>query len=304
MLSLKRPHWETRVWIDGRCAGTNISLSTPHEYDLGLLDPGRHVLTIRVDNRMIIDVGLNSHGVSDHTQGNWNGVVGHVALSSTPLVWIEDVELMPEFDRGHFRGLVRIGNATGRDGAGRLRWKRAPASRGAAALEDTAAGDAAIEWTAAPLSEATISIPFGAARWDEFAPNLIDVEIALEAADGSADVRRIRTGVRELATKGTQFTINGRPAFLRGTLECCIFTKTGHPPTDVAEWKRILNVAKAHGLNLFRFHSWCPPEAAFAAADEVGFYYHVEAAVWANSSTTIGDGQPVDAFVLAETEGS
>ncbi len=75
-LVLERPHWETRVWVDGEPKGSNLSLSTPHEYDLGLLMPGRHTLTVRVDNRLVIDVGRNSHSVSDHTQGNWNGIVG------------------------------------------------------------------------------------------------------------------------------------------------------------------------------------------------------------------------------------
>ena len=78
VLTLERPHWETRVWLDQRAVGTNNSLSTPHEYDLGTgLTPGRHTLTIRVDNRILVDVGDWSHSVSDHTQGNWNGIVGN-----------------------------------------------------------------------------------------------------------------------------------------------------------------------------------------------------------------------------------
>ena len=92
-------------------------------------------------------------------------------------------------------------------------------------------------------------------------------------------------GLREISTRGTQFAINGRKTFIRGTLECCIFPKTGHPPTDVDDWKRIIRVAKAYGLNLIRFHSCCPPEAAFEAADELGFYFQVETC-WANQSTT------------------
>ncbi len=95
--------------------------------------------------------------------------------------------------------------------------------------------------------------------------------------------------------------VNGRKIFFRGTLECAIFPKTGHPPTDVDSWRRIVRIAKAHGLNTIRFHSWCPPEAAFAAADEVGFYYQVEVASWANGSTRLGDGQPIDEWLYRET---
>ncbi len=45
VLSLERPHWETRVWLDGRAVGSNNSLSTPHVYDLGTsVAPGKHRL--------------------------------------------------------------------------------------------------------------------------------------------------------------------------------------------------------------------------------------------------------------------
>ncbi len=82
VLMLERPHWETRVWLDERLIGTNDSLSTPHEYDLGTgLASGKHTLTIRVDNRMVIDIGVNSHSISDHTQGDWNGIVGRMRIA-------------------------------------------------------------------------------------------------------------------------------------------------------------------------------------------------------------------------------
>ena len=76
--------------------------------------------------------------------------------------------------------------------------------------------------------------------------------------------------MREFKVKDSRFEINGRPIFLRGTLECAIFPRTGYPSTSTKEWTRIFSTIKAHGLNHVRFHSWCPPEAAFIAADKVG----------------------------------
>ncbi len=83
-LFLERCHWETHVWVDEQDAGTNNSLGTPHVYDLTpLLSPGTHLLTICVDNRTKdIDVGKNSHSISDHTQTNWNGIVGKMELEA------------------------------------------------------------------------------------------------------------------------------------------------------------------------------------------------------------------------------
>src|SRR5205823_4810770 len=115
VLNLERAHWETRVWVDDKSYGANDSLGTPHEYDLGQLTPGKHFLTIRVDNRLIVDVGENSHSISDHTQGNWNGIVGKVELCATPQVWIEDLQVFPNIMRGSVEVRARLGNATGRD---------------------------------------------------------------------------------------------------------------------------------------------------------------------------------------------
>jgi len=70
MLSLERAHWETKLWVDGEEIGMRNSLSTPHEYDLGRLSPGKHRLAMRVDNTVKIEVGVNSHSISDHTQTN------------------------------------------------------------------------------------------------------------------------------------------------------------------------------------------------------------------------------------------
>jgi len=59
---------------------------------------------------------------------------------------------------------------------------------------------------------------------------------------------------------------------------------------------------KAHGLNHIRFHSWCPPEAAFTAADECGVYLQIECASWANQGSSIGDGKPIDDYIIRESK--
>ncbi|MBM3888464.1 MAG: glycoside hydrolase, partial [Verrucomicrobia bacterium] len=293
VLSLERPHWETRVWVDGNFIGANNALATPHDYDLGLLAPGKHTLTIRVDNHMVVDVGENSHSISDHTQGNWNGIVGRIELRATLPVWIEHAQVFPNVAKKSARVKVTIGNATGRNGRGALSVERGAPERKKVEVSWGEKG-----------SVADIEVPLGdgAKFWDEFSPNLHDLTFSLDTPHAPRSTLNVRFGLREITTQGTQFLINGRKTFIRGTLDCCIFPKTGHPPTDVAEWKRMIAVAKAHGLNLIRFHSWCPPEAAFVAADEMGFYLHVEASTWPNQSTTLGDGKPVDQWLYEETD--
>ena len=301
VLFLERAHWETRVWVDGNLMGTNTALGTPHECALGQLAPGKHTLTIRVDNRLVIDVGENSHSVSDHTQGNWNGIVGDILLRATGPVWIEDLRVYPHLAGESVTLRGRIGNCTGQAGQGTLAVRVDEAvKRGSLAAPSRATFPAS--WQADGGSfECEVRVP-SPKPWDEFQANLYRIAARIEGQPGITEPKVAEFGFRELATQGTQFAINGRKLFFRGTLECAIFPKTGHPPTDVDSWKRILRIARAHGLNLLRFHSWCPPDAAFIAADELGFYFHVECSSWANMSTTLGDGKHIDRWIYEEAD--
>ncbi len=303
VLFLERAHWETRVWIDGQLIGTNNSLSTPHEYDLGRLAPGKHTLTLRVDNRRIVDIGENSHGISDHTQGNWHGIVGKIELRSTGLVWIEEIHVYPNVAKRSARVVVRIGNHTGKPGTGNLHVSIAsPTSPTSGTMANPM--PVFVKWDSRGGRAEFESAPQAKETWDEFTPKLYKLGINLMDLANSKewlDSKSVIFGLREVATDATQITLNGRKTFIRGTLECAIFPKTGHPAMEVGEWRRIIGAAKSHGLNLLRFHSYCPPEAAFAAADELGMYLQVETC-WPNQSTSLGDGKPVDQWVYAETD--
>lgn len=277
ILFLERPHWTTKVWIDGKPLGMQDSLGTPHEYDLGNLGPGQHVLTIRVDNRLHVEVGANAHSVSDHTQTNWNGIVGRIELQRHEPVSIEDVQIYPDVSLKTARVKVSIRNTSGKTYDGNLILR----STGEVVTKPVQiAGQTALITAVYPLGKE-------AQLWDEFSPTVHTMQVQL-----GDEVREVKFGLRDFSTQGTQFAINGRLTFLRGTLECAIFPETGYPPTDVTAWKRIMTIVKAHGLNHIRFHSWCPPEAAFTAADESGIYLQIEAGTWPNAQVVMGPGSP------------
>ena len=119
-LHLERCHWETTVWVDGRRIGAAKSLSTPHLYDLSQ-GPRPRRITIRVDNRVKVNVGPNAHSISDHTQSNWNGIVGRIELAATDRVWVDDVRVYPNIDQKLAKLKIAIGNLTGSGGRGELR---------------------------------------------------------------------------------------------------------------------------------------------------------------------------------------
>ena len=82
--------------------------------------------------------------------------------------------------------------------------------------------------------------------------------------------------MRDFTHDRNRFEINGRRVYLRGRIDCCFYPLTGYPPMDKAGWRRVISILKDWGLNHARFHSWCPPDAAFEAADELGFYFQAE----------------------------
>jgi hypothetical protein len=296
-LFLERCHWETAVWLDGQLIGTCNSLSTPHEYDLGSPKEGAHTLTIRVDNTVKIGVGRDAHSVSDHTQTNWNGIIGAIELRARDAVSIDDVQVFPGRNRRSAKIRVALKNDSGGTATGRVVVYLADANSGPHDASQQMIPFMTTDRT--KTVEINYGIGDGMLPWDEFSPNLYRITVVLWG-EGFGSMKTVTFGMRQIAAEDTQFTINGRKTFLRGTLECCIFPLTGHPPMDVESWRKVLKTVKAYGLNHLRFHSWCPPEAAFVAADELGVMYHIECAAWVNSGPTLGDGQPIDQFIYAE----
>ncbi|MFO8026340.1 MAG: hypothetical protein R6U56_01585, partial [Opitutales bacterium] len=295
-LHLERCHWESQLWLNGQKIGADQSLATPHVYELGVLKPGTHRISLRIDNSEIINVGPNAHSVSEQTAGTWNGIVGQIELRASDPVWIDQVQIRPRAIDGMVAVNVRIGNLTG--------------AAGRAQLNVDATGDSAqnqhdpapihLETGFSPERYTTLSFdyPMGPdlKLWDEFEPHLYRMSFALKA-DSGADRTARSFGLRHFEKIGTQFAINGNKTFLRGNTDCAVMPETGYAPMDVASWRKVWQTYKDFGLNMARFHSWCPPEAAFVAANEVGIYLAPECGEW-----SVVRKEPQKAFLRAESK--
>ncbi|MCD8102680.1 MAG: beta-glucuronidase [Alistipes sp.] len=296
LLFFERPHWETTLWVNDREAGMQNSLSVPHIFDVtDYLRPGHNTLTVRVDNRIKeIDVGLNSHSISDHTQGNWNGIAGRMELQTTPVTYIGDLQVYPDI-RGR-KAVVEVtveGNSAGTVRLAARSYNGEETVRTVTAAETFRPSDGA--------ARVMLELEMGddMVLWDEFNPNLYSLTATVETPDG-VDTKTTRFGMREFTIEGTYFYVNGRKTALRGTVDCAAFPLTGYPPTDLDSWLRIFTICKQYGLNHMRFHSYNPPDAAMEAADLTGFYLQPEGPSWPNHSTTLGDGLPVDDYLWEE----
>ena len=293
ILTLERCHWVTSIWLDGDSLGSDNSLATPHRYILTDLKQGKHNLTVRIDNKVRdVNPGLDAHSVSDNTQSNWNGIVGVITMEERPLAFITSVKITPNIEKKQITAEVHIYNKS-EQGQATLHLQVSNKTGSLEKLKfeiNINQGE--------NLKSFTYLMGDNPKLWDEFNPNLYILKTELSTKAGNDKMEKT-FGMRELSTRNTQITLNGNPIFVRGTLECCIFPKTGFPPTNVAEWERLIKVCKSYGLNNIRFHSWCPPEAAFIAADNLGFYLHVECNTW---SWGIGYGYPIDQFIMDESE--
>lgn len=118
-----------------------------------------------------------------------------------------DARVYPDVDNMQARVVVKIGSATGKPGHGRLLVN----GQSVEASWNERGGHA----------EVNVDMS-GAKLWDEFSPNLSEVTVKL-----GDDQRTAHFGMRKLGERGTQFTMNGRPLFMRGTLECSVWPLTG-----------------------------------------------------------------------------
>lgn len=300
-LFLERTHIQTTVWVDGVEIGKNNSLSVPHEYDLKNLAPGKHIITICIDNRIKdMNVGPDSHSVSDHTQGNWNGIVGKIYAEAVPDVQIADVQVYPDPKNKQSKLKIFVVNKSAKE-------TRAIVTAAAESFNTSVLHNTQEVFDNVPvkpgdtiLVELNLPMTDNMVLWDEFHPALYRLTVNVTSND-ITDTKKQQFGMRVFSVKGTQFMINDRPVFLRGTLNNCEFPLTGYASMDVAAWERIFRIAKNYGLNHMRFHSWCPPEAAFIAADKIGFYLQPEAPTWPNHGTSVGDGRFIDQYIYDET---
>ena len=299
-LYLERPHWESAVWVNGQFAGSQNSLATPHEFNISpMVKAGENVIAVRIDNRRKeVDPGWNSHSITDHTQTNWNGIVGKIALKTTGDIYFENVEVFPDIKTKKVQIKATVFNNALQETQIKLPVVAELKKTGKKTPKET------FEFTIAPgqnIVKMYYDLGEDALLWDEFNPNVYALTIQLKSKE-ITDKRTIDFGLREFKVNGTRFTINSRPVFLRGTLECAIFPKTGYPPTNISGWEKVFTAVKAHGLNHVRFHSWCPPEAAFEVADQMGVYLQIECSSWANQSTELGSGLPIDQYIWDESK--
>ena len=277
-LFLERVMWASEAFWDGTSLGSCDSLATPHIYQVPKerLTPGRHELKLVIDNSCRYGFSRQSHAYGPNMQAVWNGVLGRVELRRAhPLRAARVFASAPSGGKLQIETSADVATVAV-DGLETSGWER----RG---------------------GRIVVSLAEEPVYWNEFHPQLYTVR--LTAADGFE--HSVRFGFRSVGTKGRLLTLNGAAIFTRGNVENANFAKDGVPWMEKGEWLRVFRTLKDEdGINAVRFHTWCPPAAAFQAADELGIILHPEAGIWTDKwmsdGDEVGNGKPVDGFVRRE----
>nr|WP_294895339.1 sugar-binding domain-containing protein [uncultured Pedobacter sp.] len=301
VLFLEQAHTETMVWVDDKEIGLQNSMVAPHQYNLSnFLSPGKHTITIRIDNRIKdINVGQDSHSLTDHTQGNWNGINGRMEIIAENPVYVDDLQVYPNLKSAEAKITIALNNQFGVKTKGQI----VISAESFNSKETRTVKPIMVSFDIKNGTDSLSAVlPMGDyLTWDEFSPALYRLTAKVMVKGKEISEKQVTFGMREFKADGHYFTVNGRKIFLRGTVDNAVFPLTGYPDTDLESWLKIMRKCKSFGLNHVRYHSWCPPEAAFEAADIVGMYLQPEGPSWANHGSSIGDGKPIDKFIYDET---
>ena len=264
----------SKVWVDDQFVGSSFLLQSMQKYDLTqFLTPGEHSITILVNNDLKLTPYGNVHIYSDDTQTNWNGIIGKIQLEATSKTYISDLRISPDVQNKKALIDLKIENQPEGELAIELHVEKTEAGK----TEHLKTFKTTVN--AQEKIELEYNFDDDCQFWDEYNQPLYKITAVL-SGEGIQDTKSETFGMRNFAVDGTQFSINGHTTFLRGKHDACVFPLTGHPPMDVEGWVRVFKIAKNYGINHYRFHSWCPPEAAFIAADREGIYLQPELPFW------------------------
>lgn len=243
------------------------SISTPYVFEVTDIVSGHDEIEFISDNSYPgwpHDAIVFSSAATDETQTNWNGLLGYVRLRIEEECFIQSVRVYPHGDQVDVCAEVNAG----RPMQGRMRIY-------CEALSEPYEAELACGKGIHEIWRRGLQLREDAERWDEEDGILHELTVSI-----GGEAKTVRFGVRDFRVENGCLTLNGRRVFLRSEANCAVFPETGHPPMEVPEWKRVLGIYRSYGVNMMRFHSHTPPEAAFTAADEIGMMMQPELGHW------------------------
>lgn len=267
VLFMERLLGGSKVYWDGQFVGEDYGYACPHEVVIDKnIQEGQHVLTILLNKG---DYRYSSTGHHEYSANgaSWNGIVGRLELvAKSEISYLDNVQIYPDIKDKSIQVRAFLNEMIDKNGCIRFSLRN-DSKEHFQLLAEVAVNDSLVT---------KLSIPEPVLYWNEFTPNLYELKTELIKNGQVLDVCVETFGMREIGTSDGYITLNNEKIFMRGTLDCGSYPVSGYPFMKKDEWLRIMKICKSYGLNHIRFHTWCPPEAAFEAADEIGMYLQPE----------------------------
>lgn len=279
-LFMERVNVCSALWIDGKKIGRDkIELSAPHRYDISQhLTKGRHLFRIKLDNRNLLNIHEMASGYSIDTQDYWLGIIGKFELRILPKLHISYAQIFTDANTLSIKLCINS-HCTGFKEICDFKIRMNVITPDDIRLH-TEEYNCSVR-NRREMITLIYRIEGDIQEWDEFHPDLYTLHAEL-IYNNSTEAYDESFGIRKIETQGKHIFINDRRIFLRGTTDAATFPLTGYPPVDVDYWLKHFGTVKQYGLNHIRCHAWCPPDAAFTAADRLGIYLAVEMPLWLN----------------------
>ena len=255
-----------------------VSISTPYVFEITPYVTGNDSFLFLSDNTYPgwpYEPIIRSSAAADETQTNWNGMLGYLRLRIENQVFLSNARVYPHHDTldvcavldaaCHWHGVIHLDSEA--------------LEQNLSKVIDIQSGITEVWIRNARIKE---NLPL----WDMEEGNLQTLSLSAMGLE----TKTVHFGLRSFQAKEGHFVLNSRRIFLRSEANCAVFPETGYLPMTVEAWKEILKTYQSYGVNCMRFHSHCPPEAAFFAADELGMLMQPELSNW----------DPKDAFSNGE----
>lgn len=280
-----------RLWVDEQEVSPvpdSGTLSTPYVFEITGLLKGNNKITLVSDNSypgLPHDDIVYSSAATDETQTNWNGILGYIRLREEAENYIESMHVYPHGDLIDINVTVSLSGQSGQPDKMVIQSEVMEQMEFRIGMKESLSSDTVQtsynHGNKIHMLFKNIKLHANVRKWDEYEGNLYTLKVTLYTQTAITDSKEVTFGIRTFGynEKG-RFTLNNRCIFIRSEANCAEFPEEGHPPMDVESWMNILSRYQEYGINYMRFHSHCPPDAAFTAADRLGILMQPELSHW------------------------
>ncbi len=264
-------------WVNGQSVGYSEDSMTPAEFNITeFVQPGENTLAVQVIRW--------SDGSYLEDQDFWrmSGIFRDVFLFATPAVHLRDYAFSTDLDENYTDATanLRLHLTNYADSNFRTHNVRVLLLDN---QQDTVLQDRIVVEKPVPVGqemviEASYEVP-NPALWSAEQPNLYQLTLALEDAEGSiTEVVSSRVGFREVVIENGQFLVNGAPVYFKGVNRHELDPEKGRVISE-ALMRKDIELMKQHNINAVRTSHYPNDPRWYALTDEYGLYVIDEANV-------------------------